>query len=196
MMADNTLVLARKLTAGEVAAIRAKAGPRSSPDAEADREAALQKIIARRAARNVKRGAASDDGAALMKAMGLEWIAAEFKSAFDTMRIMPANHCWPASGAGWWPEIIRSVAESYAYAATHVTRATPTADQISRMDRAMGWLGWLEQRERKVVLLRSAGRSFAMIGKTLGIGKTTAQTDHIAALITIAFRLSSTVRRK
>jgi hypothetical protein len=72
---------------------------------------------------------------------------------------------------------------------------TPSGAEISRMDRALHWLHWLEQRERKIVWARASGLGLRKIAAMFGCSKDTIWRDYIAALLVIASHLHSARRQ-
>jgi hypothetical protein len=118
------------------------------------------------------------------------------------------------SETGWTPEL---VAERLAEAADVLARlpeersrgfydlwprlvgrpcrcARPAAaapEAIDRMDKALGWLCWLDAEERRLVWMRAEGLPWKRITQRLGIDRTTAWQRWTVALLTITTRLNA-----
>jgi hypothetical protein len=191
--AGRALLLSRKLTASQVAVLKARAGIAPNPNAEADRQAAIAAILQRRV--SARKSARRMTEADVMKEMGVDWIAWEFEQAAKTLRHLHDSRLKPKQPQAAWPDVVRSSWENYGSerakaSLTEVNnRITPTSDQISRMDRCLQWLHWLTPRERKIVWARACGLALRKVAVMFGCGKTTVSTDHLTALFTIALRL-------
>jgi hypothetical protein len=87
-----------------------------------------------------------------------------------------------------WPILVdAAVADS-----TSTRPAAPPPEAIDRMDEALGWLGWLEPDERRIVWMRAEGLPWKRITHRLGIGRTTAWHRWTTALLKITTRLNAT----
>jgi hypothetical protein len=69
--------------------------------------------------------------------------------------------------------------------------AAAAPEAIDRMDKALGWLSWLDPEERRLVWLRAEGMPWKWITRRLGIGRTTAWQRWTIALLKIATRLNA-----
>lgn len=131
--------------------------------------------------------------AEMMNRFKVEWIAGELAAAAETLRNYQSRQCWPADLRAVWPDVVRSTFESYntdqARAGVERHRITPSAAEISRMDRALGWLHWLDARERKVAWAIASGLSMRKAAAMFGRGRTALHEDHVSALLIIALRL-------
>jgi hypothetical protein len=147
--------------------------------------------------KRVQRGADAD----LMKRLKVEWIAAELAAAAETLRNYQSRQCWPADMRAVWPDVVRSTFESYntdlaRAGLAEQTRVTPSAAEISRMDRVIGWLTWLNGRERKVVWSIASGLSLRKVAAMFGKGKDSIHEDHVSALLIVALRLYEVSRQQ
>jgi len=136
----------------------------------------------------------------LMKRFKVEWIAVELAAAAETLRNHQSRQCWPAGMRAAWPDVVQSTFESYntdrARAGIERHRVTPSAAEISRLDRAIGWLLWLNARERKVVWAIASGLSLRKVAAMFGRGRTAIHEDHVSALLIIALRLYEVSRQQ
>lgn len=102
-------------------------------------------------------------------------IEARLAEACTTLRRVPGGHIWPSEIRIGWPDIVREFSEAYGYNAAQRPRVQATAEDIRRMDEALGWASkWLnaEAASRaglvedsvKVVMWRATGRRWDQIG--------------------------------
>jgi hypothetical protein len=73
----------------------------------------------------------------------------------------------------------------------HSRPAAPAPEAIDRMDEVLGWLGWLDHDERRLVWLRAEGLPWKRITSRLGFGRTTAWQRWTTALLKIAIHLNA-----
>lgn len=96
------------------------------------------------------------------------------RDALITLRRLPAGRIWPSDIRIAWPEIVREW-DSYGWDRAAKPRVQATADDIRRMDEALGWTArWLNREAAlraglvedsvKVVMWRAAGRRWDQIG--------------------------------
>jgi len=109
-----------------------------------------------------------------------EQVIAIFKEAVRTLKKMP-----PVRVRGYfnaWPEIIYTERETMRMdQKPKMWRATP--DAISRMERAVNWLGLLEDAvERKILWMRSSNIPWEIISKTFGFSRVTANKKYKNAI--------------
>jgi hypothetical protein len=83
-----------------------------------------------------------------------------------------------------WPRLIAAPCR-------HARAAAAAPEAIDRMDKALGWLMWLEPEERRLVWLRAEGLPWKWITPRLGIGRTTTWQRWTTALLKIAVRLNA-----
>jgi hypothetical protein len=192
------VTLSLKLRPDQVEALKAYA-LRANPEAEADRAGVLETILARRSAkaRRHKRLTEAD----LMAQFGVEAIATELEAAAMTQRHLTVKGFRPAQLRSGWPDVVQSSWDVYnserakADLKDEEARIVPTADAISRMDRAIHWLNWLNERERKIVWARAMGLTLRIVARKFGCNKDTIHADYVAALLNIAIHLHSVSRQ-
>jgi len=139
--------------------------------------------------------------AELMKRFKVEWIAAELAAAAETLKHHHAGRCWPAGMRAAWPDVVQSTYESYntdkaKAKLVEQIRITPSAAEISRMDRAVGWLNWLDPRQRVIVWAMASGLSLRKVAAMHRKGRTSIHEDHVAALLLIAIHLHDVSRQQ
>lgn len=110
------------------------------------------------------------------------------EEAADTLRRLPEERV--RGYFSTWPPAIRDYWEAFGREDVRLRRGPPAAAAIDRMDEALGWLAWLEPDDARLVWLRACGVHWKPITWRLGVGRTTAWRNWVAALIAIAARLS------
>lgn len=119
-------------------------------------------------------------------------------------------HCWLAAltvrsprldgGSVVWPDIVRTVSEAYGYSILPLSWPTPTAAQITEMDRRLAWIALIPPEKyvlRRVVSLRSivhywTGRNLfsgRRIAHVLGCDERTVRTWHQTGLEIIVSKI-------
>jgi len=114
-------------------------------------------------------------------------VAARLEEAADTLRRLPPVRV--QGYASTWPAVIRDVHEAYGWEEARMRLGPPAPDAIDRMDEALGWLGWLEPDEVRLVWARAQRARWRVICARLGVSRQTAWQRWVAALATIAQRL-------
>lgn len=127
-------------------------------------------------------------------------VTARLEEAGATLLALP--------GTGWSTrlrtsslDIVRSTLESYGWTASQVRPATPSAERISRMDQALGWIGLIPQDRyvlRRIVGARSlvhpiTGRHvfpWRRLGAVLGADHKAVQRWHAQGIALIVARLN------
>jgi len=101
-------------------------------------------------------------------------VEAELRLAMWTLKRLPSRNLFPAGFKAAWVAIPSDPRESYGYHAARAPRVTPSADEISRMDRALSWV-WAHLAEARVeaaglppdtnavVLMRCGGLAYQRI---------------------------------
>ena len=124
-----------------------------------------------------------------------DWLNCSLNKAGATMLALPDREM-PAGFRVAWPDYRHSAAEAYGCGKVRLRGAVPTSAQISRMDRAYGWVQLLAGahdqvvRWRRIVCLRSLCDpvtrrhlySWERIGEVLGYSRTWCQIEHKFAL--------------
>jgi hypothetical protein len=119
----------------------------------------------------------------------LRLVAERLEGAADVLdRLPPERHRTRHSS---WPRVIPP-ADAIVRSGERSRTPAPSAEAIDRMDEALGWLGWLEPDERRIVWMRAEGLPWKRITHRLGIGRTTAWHRWTTALLKITTRLNVT----
>lgn len=85
-----------------------------------------------------------------------------------------------------WPEYIRDARHAYGYHKASM-RIVPNAQEIARMDEAIGWLRLIsDPDDRQIVWMRAEGERWKPICWRIGVARGTAWRRWSAALLTIA----------
>jgi hypothetical protein len=137
----------------------------------------------------------------LMKRFNVEAIAAEISEAAETLKHHHSGRCWPAEMRAVWPDVVQSTYESYNTDKARAdlaerTRIVPSSAEITRMDRAIGWLNWLEPRQRIIVWAMASGLSLRKVAAMHGKGRTSIHEDYVASLVLIAIHLHDVSRQQ
>ena len=111
-----------------------------------------------------------------------ELVAERLAEAADVLAGLPAERA--AGYYDLWPRLVGAAGKG-------PSPAAPAPEAIDRMDRALGWLCWLDREERRLVWLRAEGRPWKRITLQLGIGRTTAWQRWTTALLKISVRLNA-----
>ncbi len=89
-----------------------------------------------------------------------------------------------------WPPIVREFWEAFGWEPTTVRLGPPSASAISRMDQALEWLCSLEPAAARIVWLRACNVPWKPITHRMGMGRTKAWQEWVAALENISIRLN------
>lgn len=120
-------------------------------------------------------------------------VGARLEEAFRVLRRLPRDREWRwLEGTGSaMPEPVRSYWERYGHEAARARPPAPTLSEIDRMDEALAWFWWIEDRTvRTVVMARCAGAPWKLIAKTVGYSRSWCADWHGRALERIAERLT------
>ncbi len=90
-----------------------------------------------------------------------------------------------------WPPILREYWEAFGWEQAKVRRGPPAAAAIDRMDETLGWLRWLEPDAARIVWLRACNVPWKALTWRVGMGRTKAWQEWVAALAIIAARLDA-----
>lgn len=83
--------------------------------------------------------------------------------AAQTLRRMPVpKGGFPAGHQSGWPDVVHDWM-AYAYTPATIPRTRPTAEQIDKLDRALGWLHWLTRDQRMILWARANGWTWRMV---------------------------------
>jgi hypothetical protein len=138
-------------------------------------------IAARKAARAIRARPGMDFEDELA-AQGLAEVDAMLRRAAVTFVRLPGS-AWPAGYRSFWPDVVRSAAESYGAQAAEMPRLIPSATDISLADSVQRLIAGLNERMAKVIVCRMARLPFAVIATRLSISKRTARLEYLAALV-------------
>ena len=119
-------------------------------------------------------------------------IAGRFEEMIDVLIRTPFGpRNVPSQRVSAWPDIIRSFWEAYGRDAAPAPRVRPTPAQQDRCDQAAAWLLWLDDEQRRLILLRAAKVRWRFIEAELGITRKYLHHRWFRALEQIAGRLGS-----
>ena len=119
-----------------------------------------------------------------------------FKAAFEDVkaRLREAGQTmWRLRESGWsvpeemkarWPAFVSDYPDT-----DKVTRPPVSSQAIDRMDEAFGWVLWLEDGVRQIVLARACGTTWRRLEDKDGRSRETLRKLHDEALATIVARL-------
>ena len=88
-----------------------------------------------------------------------------------------------------WPKIVPEFSDLVGREPERLRRPPPSPEAISRMERTMPWLTWLEPEDAKLVWARAEGSRWKLICWRFGISRPTAYRRWRHALRLIAWRL-------
>ena len=119
-------------------------------------------------------------------------VEARMADAADVLKRLPEDRVQGYVSA--WPEIVRSVHESFGWQEPVLKRPWPSPGSIDRMDEAMRWLAWLEPVDARIVWERAAKTRWKPICYRVGMTRATAWRHWVAGLALIALRLNGESR--
>jgi len=101
-------------------------------------------------------------------------VASRLREAAQTLQHLPMpKHGRPGTYRSTMPEPVVSFWEMWGGLTAaereerrrefNYVRETPTPDQIARMDEALDWLLWINERDRKVVMAKAGGNPYRKI---------------------------------
>lgn len=120
-------------------------------------------------------------------------VEARFEEAAFTLRRLPDRRV--PGYFNTWPTIVRSVYEAFGWERARMPRIAPSPEAISRMEETFTWLAWLEPDDARIVWLRAENVPWKPICWRVGLSRKTAWQRWVAALQTVATRLSTTPKR-
>jgi len=115
-------------------------------------------------------------------------VEARMADAADVLTRLPEDRVQGYISA--WPEIVRSVHESFGWQEPVLRRPWPSPESIDRMDEAMRWLAWLDPVDARIVWERAAKTRWNPICYRVGMTRATAWRHWVAGLALIALRLN------
>jgi len=117
-------------------------------------------------------------------------IEARFDEAMGVLRRLP-NDTGPQGYVTSWPIMLRDFWEAYGQHKPRLRLPAPSPDAIDRMHETFGWLSWLEEEERKLVLWRGMREPWKAICRRIGVDRSTAWRRWTYALVRVAARLEA-----
>jgi hypothetical protein len=120
-------------------------------------------------------------------------VEARFEEAAFTLRRLPDRRV--PGYFNTWPTIVRSVYEAFGWERARMPRIAPSPKAISRMEETFTWLVWLEPDDARIVWLRAENVPWKPICWRVGLSRKTAWQRWVAALQTVATRLSTASKR-
>lgn len=121
-----------------------------------------------------------------------EEIVARLAAAGETLAALPGTGCRPRGLHTMWPAFLADPA-SLSVDLECDRPIPPPAAAITAMDEALGWVRLLDDdlvRERRIVLRRALGWSWARIGAEVGMSHEGARKAHAWAIRQIAVALA------
>lgn len=112
-----------------------------------------------------------------------------FEEAAFTLRRLPDTRV--PGYFNTWPQVVRSAYEAFGWERARMPRIAPSPAAIGRMEETITWLMWLERDDALIVWLRAEGVRWKPICCRVGLTRQTAWQRWVAALVTIANRLSN-----
>lgn len=110
------------------------------------------------------------------------------REAAATLRHLPADR--PRGFRSAMPAPVRSAQEAYGWHETRVRPAPPSPGAVDRLDEVLGWMGWLDEDQIRVLWARANGVPWRPICRRLGCGRTKAWQTWVAALVVLKVRLN------
>lgn len=110
-----------------------------------------------------------------------------FAEAAETLRRLPELKHRPSTT--YWPDIVREVGKGD-YAVETERDNEPTAREIDDMEEALRWLGWLSQKQTKLVWAVACKRPWWWIASKLKQSEGYLRKEHQAALKLVAARVN------
>lgn len=89
-----------------------------------------------------------------------------------------------------WPKVLREFADLVGQEAPQLRRPPPAPDAISRMEKTLEWLAWLEVEDAKLVWGRANNQPWKQVCWQLGTSRPVAWRRWVTALCMIAMRLN------
>lgn len=100
-----------------------------------------------------------------------EDVERHFREAILTLKRLPSSMLKGCSSS--WPDVLYSGRE-LAFQEQKPMRLKATPDAISRLEKALEWIMWLEISERRLIWWRAANRPWKVICCELGCSRSTA----------------------
>ena len=127
----------------------------------------------------------------------MRWTASmveeRFEEAAFTLRRLPESRV--PGYFNTWPQVVRSAYEAFGWERARMPRIAPSPGAIGRMEETFTWLLWLEPDDARIVWLRAENVPWKPICWRVGLSRKTAWQRWVAALQTVASRLSATSNR-
>lgn len=120
----------------------------------------------------------------------VEMVEDILSEAADTLKRLPAVR--PQGYVSCMPTPVRSLCEAAAEdeEPAKLRRPPPPAAAIDRLDRVLGWMVWLDDRQIRVVWGRASGVPWRPICRRLGCGRTKAWKIWVTALVLLKVKLN------
>lgn len=113
------------------------------------------------------------------------------QGAAETLKRLPGTGLRPSGPHSAWPDIVRGVWDHAQACARERNVLRPTPEAIDRMDAALGWLLWVEERPKRMVCFaRAAGVGATRLATELGCDRKTIGRWRAAAEMRIAEKLN------
>lgn len=114
-------------------------------------------------------------------------VAERFESCVEVLEQLPPVRV--GGYASYWPVVVHSPAELSRQQGGPL-RVPVLADEILAMEETLGWVQWVDERERKLIWYRASQMPWRTIAVRSGLSRTTAQRYWWSTLGVIAQRLA------
>lgn len=101
-----------------------------------------------------------------------ETVKLRMEEAADTLKRLRVSGTRPAGYKSNWPDIVQDFWEAYGDNEDEPRPGRPSPAKIDRMDEALAWLFWIEDRNKRIVFFaKASGVKTGAIAKRLGFSR-------------------------
>ncbi len=115
-------------------------------------------------------------------------VMARLEEAAQTLRRLPEEKVRGYQSS--WPDTIPDW-EQYGWGKAKIRLDPPTPEAIDRMDECLDWLRWLEPSEVRLVWARACRVNWKLIGRQIGVHRSTAWRYWTVAILKITSLLQA-----
>lgn len=120
-------------------------------------------------------------------------VSDRFEEAVRTLRRLDVGRTKPMGYFSTWPEMVYDAWEVMAMDKLPIRLGPPQPDAISRMEKTLNWLWWLEKDECMLIWWRAENKPWKPICCALGCGRKKAWEMRNKALEKVAYRLERNI---
>ena len=113
-------------------------------------------------------------------------VAARMEEAVRTMQTLRVRGLKPRGYVSSWPDVVHDLADALGQDEVKLRLDPPTPEAITRMDKALQWLCWLEADYARLVWMHADGMPRKTICARVGMSRMMAWRVWMASLMTIA----------